>query len=123
MGMAERVGFEPTVPLQGLLLSRQPSSTARAPLRPGGGCRIRTHGPEAGTTAFKAAAFVRSANPPYTHNAIKYGNCQVSAVIDDRFVFWSALLEERSGISGLQPGNEWPCTEWCISNGYTAEAV
>ena len=60
----------------GQLLSRQPCSTAPAPLRrkymptammqsvSGGGCRIRTHGSVAGTAAFKAAAFVRSANPP-----------------------------------------------------------
>ena len=31
--MAERVGFEPTVPLPGQLLSRQPDSAALAPLR------------------------------------------------------------------------------------------
>ena len=31
--MAERVGFEPTVPLPGQLLSRQPDSAALAPLQ------------------------------------------------------------------------------------------
>jgi hypothetical protein len=43
--VAERVGFEPTVPLPGQLLSRQPDSAALAPLHAVTICRGRDSNP------------------------------------------------------------------------------
>ena len=69
--MAERVGFEPTVPLRAQRFSRPSRSATLAPLRrcmqiDGGEGGIRTHGRVSPTHAFQACSLSHSDTSPFT---------------------------------------------------------
>ena len=69
--MAERVGFEPTVPLRAQRFSRPSRSATLAPLRCsscliGGEGGIRTHGRVSPTHAFQACSLSHSDTSPFT---------------------------------------------------------
>ena len=67
--MAERVGFEPTVPLLGRMLSKHVDSTTLAPLRADFGGGILTRGPMTGKAKEQpprkeALTYVDQGRPP-----------------------------------------------------------
>ena len=75
-GMAEREGFEPSVPLFGVHSLSRRAPSADSAISPddaccGGGSRIRTHGPASNRpTVFKTAALNHSAIPPWSESEL-----------------------------------------------------